>query len=71
MNEAPYWVTNAERTYIIGTAAGPYPQMVRDFQSIIGTEAREQIFEAEGRLPNAVLPVLVVDQMLLDFLPIP
>jgi tryptophan synthase beta chain len=51
-------VTNAEtHFYIIGTAAGPhpYPQMVRDFQSVIGTEAREQILEAEGRLPNALV----------------
>ena len=59
MNEAlRYWVTNAEtHFYIIGTAAGPhpYPQMVRDFQSVIGTEAREQILEAEGRLPNALV----------------
>ena len=59
MNEAlRYWVTNAEtHFYIIGTAAGPhpYPQMVRDFQSVIGTEAREQITEAEGRLPNALV----------------
>ena len=59
MNEAlRYWVSNAEtHFYIIGTAAGPhpYPQMVRDFQSVIGTEAREQILEAEGRLPNALV----------------
>ena len=59
MNEAlRYWVTNAEtHFYIIGTAAGPhpYPQMVRDFQSVIGTEVREQILEAEGRLPNALV----------------
>ena len=59
MNEAlRYWVTNAEtHFYIIGTAAGPhpYPQMVRDFQSVIGTEAREQILEAEGRLPSALV----------------
>ena len=59
MNEAlRYWVTNADtHFYIIGTAAGPhpYPQMVRDFQSVIGTEAREQILEAEGRLPNALV----------------
>ena len=59
MNEAlRYWVTNAEtHFYIIGTAAGPhpYPQMVRDFQSVIGTEAREQILEAEGCLPNALV----------------
>ncbi len=59
MNEAlRYWVTNAEtHFYIIGTAAGPhpYPQMVRDFQSVIGTEAREQILKAEGRLPDALV----------------
>ena len=59
MNEAlRYWDTNAEtHFYIIGTAAGPhpYPQMVRDFQSVIGTEAREQILEAEGRLPDALV----------------
>ena len=59
MNEAlRYWVTNAEtHFYIIGTAAGPhhYPQKVRDFQSVIGTEAREQILEAEGRLPDALV----------------
>ena len=59
MNEAlRYWVTNAEtHFYIIGTAAGPhpYPQMVRDFQSVIGKEARDQILEAEGRLPNALV----------------
>jgi len=59
MNEAlRYWVTNADtHFYIIGTAAGPhpYPQMVRDFQSVIGIEAREQILEAEGRLPDALV----------------
>ncbi len=59
MNEAMRdWVTNVEDTYyIIGTAAGPhpYPAMVRDFQSVIGTEAREQILEREGRLPDAVV----------------
>ena len=59
MNEAlRFWVANAEtHFYIIGTAAGPhpYPAMVRDFQSIIGTEAKEQILEAEGRLPDAVV----------------
>jgi tryptophan synthase beta chain len=57
MNEAlRYWVSNVEDTfYIIGTAAGPhpYPQMVRDFQSIIGRETREQMLEREGRLPDA------------------
>lgn len=57
MNEAlRYWVSNVEDTfYIIGTAAGPhpYPQMVRDFQSIIGQETRVQMMEREGRLPDA------------------
>ena len=59
MNEALRdWVTNVEDTYyLIGTAAGmhPYPVMVRDFQSIIGREAREQILEREGRLPDALV----------------
>ena len=59
MNEALRdWVTNVENTfYVIGTAAGPhpYPELVRDFQSVIGREAREQILEAEGRLPDAVV----------------
>lgn len=58
MNEALRdWVSNVFDTfYIIGTAAGPhpYPAMVRDFQSVIGTEAREQIIEHEGRLPDSV-----------------
>ena len=52
------WVANVESTfYIIGTAAGPhpYPAMVRDFQSVIGTEAREQMLEAEGRLPDSLV----------------
>ena len=52
------WVTNVEDTfYIIGTAAGPhpYPAMVRDFQSVIGTEAKEQIMEREGRLPDSLV----------------
>ncbi|MDX1401237.1 MAG: tryptophan synthase subunit beta [Kiloniellales bacterium] len=51
------WVANVESTfYIIGTVAGPhpYPAMVRDFQSIIGREVREQILEAEGRLPDTL-----------------
>jgi len=56
MNEALRdWVANVENTfYIIGTAAGPhpYPAMVRDFQSIIGKEAKQQMMEAEGRLPD-------------------
>ena len=59
MNEALRdWVTNVDDTfYCIGTAAGPhpYPEMVRDFQSIIGIEARQQILEREGRLPDAVM----------------
>src|SRR5262245_52730358 len=59
MNEALRdWVTNVETTYyLIGTAAGPhpYPEMVRDFQSVIGIEARAQILEAEGRLPDAIV----------------
>ncbi|AYG57417.1 tryptophan synthase subunit beta [Rhizobium jaguaris] len=59
MNEALRdWVTNVEDTYyLIGTAAGPhpYPEMVRDFQSVIGTEAKAQILEAEGRLPDLVI----------------
>ena len=59
MNEALRdWVTNVEDTfYIIGTAAGPhpYPELVRDFQSIIGHEAKAQMKEAEGRLPDCVM----------------
>ena len=59
MNEALRdWVTNVRDTYyIIGTAAGPhpYPQLVRDFQSIIGREVREQMMQAEGRLPDALV----------------
>jgi tryptophan synthase beta chain len=59
MNEALRdWVTNVHDTfYCIGTAAGPhpYPEMVRDFQSVIGREAREQILKREGRLPDAVM----------------
>ena len=59
MNEALRdWVTNVANTfYLIGTAAGPhpYPAMVRDFQSIIGTETREQIMKAEGRLPDSLV----------------
>ncbi len=51
------WVTNVDDTfYIIGTAAGPhpYPELVRDFQSVIGREAREQMMSAEGRLPDVL-----------------
>ena len=59
MNEALRdWVTNVENTfYCIGTAAGPhpYPELVRDFQSVIGKEARAQILEREGCLPDAVM----------------
>ncbi len=59
MNEALRdWVTNVESTYyLIGTAAGPhpYPEMVREFQSVIGQETREQIVEAEGRLPDMLV----------------
>ncbi len=59
MNEAMRdWVTNVHDTYyIIGTAAGPhpYPAMVRDFQSVIGSETRAQMLQAEGRLPDAVV----------------
>jgi len=59
MNEALRdWVSNVEDTfYIIGTAAGPhpYPMLVRDFQSIIGEETKEQILEAEGRLPDSLV----------------
>jgi tryptophan synthase beta chain len=52
------WVTNVENTYyLIGTVSGmhPYPMIVRDFQAIIGHEARRQILEQQGRLPDAVL----------------
>jgi tryptophan synthase beta chain len=59
MNEALRdWVTNVRDTYyIIGTVAGPhpYPEMVRDFQSVIGKETREQMMEAEGRLPDTLV----------------
>ncbi len=59
MNEALRdWVTNVENTfYIIGTAAGPhpYPTLVRDFQSVIGNEVREQMMEIEGRLPDTLI----------------
>ncbi len=59
MNEALRdWVTNVHDTfYVIGTAAGPhpYPEIVRDLQSIIGREAKEQILQMEGRLPDAVM----------------
>ncbi|HOU16111.1 MAG TPA: pyridoxal-phosphate dependent enzyme, partial [Anaerolineae bacterium] len=52
------WVTNVRDThYLLGSALGPhpYPRIVRDFQSVIGTEARAQILAAEGRLPDALV----------------
>lgn len=59
LNEAMRdWVTNIDDTfYIIGTVAGPhpYPAMVRDFQTIIGREARQQMMQAAGKLPNALV----------------
>ena len=59
MNEALRdWVTNVDSTYyLIGTAAGPhpYPELVREFQSVIGKETREQMLEAEGRLPDMLV----------------
>lgn len=59
MNEAlRYWVSHVDDTYyLIGTVAGPhpYPEMVRDFQSVIGTETREQMMEKEGRLPDSLV----------------
>jgi tryptophan synthase beta chain len=62
MNEALRdWVTNVEDTfYIIGTVAGPhpYPAMVRDFQSVIGEEVREQMLAAEGRLPDTLIAAI-------------
>src|SRR6186713_1005441 len=62
MNEALRdWVTNVSNTfYCIGTVAGPhpYPMMVRDFQSIIGRETREQMLAAEGRLPDSLVAAI-------------
>jgi tryptophan synthase beta chain len=59
MNEALRdWVTNVEDTfYIIGTVSGPhpYPELVRDFQCVIGDETRKQILEKEGRLPDSLV----------------
>jgi tryptophan synthase beta chain len=59
MNEAlRYWVTHVRDTfYVIGTVAGPhpYPMLVRDFQAVIGREARAQFLDAEGRLPDLLL----------------
>jgi tryptophan synthase beta chain len=62
MNEAlRHWVANVKDTfYIIGTAAGPhpYPELVRDFQSVIGREAREQMLAREGRLPDLLVAAI-------------
>ncbi len=62
MNEAlRAWVADVEDTfYIIGTVAGPhpYPAMVRDFQSVIGNEARQQMLEREGRLPDTLVAAI-------------
>ena len=62
MNDAMRdWVANVRDTfYIIGTAAGPhpYPAMVRDFQCVIGNEAKAQMFEAEGRLPDIAIAAI-------------
>ncbi|HMB17171.1 MAG TPA: tryptophan synthase subunit beta [Pelovirga sp.] len=59
MNDAlRHWVTHVRDTfYVIGTVAGPhpYPMMVRDFQAVIGTESKEQILVAEGRLPDVAV----------------
>ncbi|MEN0000412.1 MAG: tryptophan synthase subunit beta [Pseudomonadota bacterium] len=59
MNEALRdWVTNVESTYyLIGTAAGPhpYPEMVREFQSVIGNETKQQLMEIEGKLPDTII----------------
>ena len=62
MNEALRdWVTNVDTTfYCIGTAAGPhpYPMMVRDFQCVIGNETKQQMLEAEGRLPDSLIAAI-------------
>jgi tryptophan synthase beta chain len=62
MNDAMRdWVANVRDTfYIIGTAAGPhpYPAMVRDFQCVIGNEAKAQLLEAEGRLPDVAIAAI-------------
>ena len=59
MNDAlRHWVTHVRDTfYVIGTVAGPhpYPMLVRDFQSVIGEESKQQLHEAEGRLPNVAV----------------
>lgn len=62
MNEALRdWVSNVDSTYyLIGTAAGPhpFPEMVRDFQSVIGMETRAQMMQAEGRLPDTLIAAI-------------
>ncbi len=62
VNEAlRYWVTNVEDThYILGSVVGPhpFPQVVRDFQSVIGKETKEQIIAEEGKLPDAIVACL-------------
>ncbi|PWG67095.1 tryptophan synthase subunit beta, partial [Enterobacter mori] len=53
-----YWVSHVEDThYLLGSALGPdtFPTMVRDFQSVIGSEIKTQIVEKEGRLPDAIV----------------
>lgn len=59
VNEAlRYWVTNVDDThYVMGSALGPhpFPEIVRDYQSVIGNEAKRQFFEAEGRLPDELV----------------
>ena len=64
MNDAlRHWVTHVRDTfYVIGTVAGPhpYPQIVRDFQSVIGRETRQQMLEIEGALPDVALATEVV-----------
>ena len=59
MNDAMrHWVTHVRDTfYVIGTVAGPhpYPMMVRDFQAVIGKEAKQQLQETEGRLPDVAV----------------
>jgi len=64
------WVEHIDNTfYLIGSAVGPhpYPLMVREFQKIIGQEAREQILQKEGRLPDYVLACVAEVAMLLAF----
>src|SRR3546814_20899330 len=73
MNEALRdWVANVEDTfYIIGTAAGPhpYPELVRDFQSVLGNEAKAQILAREGRLPDLLVAAIGVGSTALGLCP--